>query len=403
MDKYKLIQIVLKDLDELKLLTEEVSEFEVDSSLIIDLALSKARLLCQEIELLHEYSDPPAINTEDDNDDFNDSDENEFTDLPISDPELEIIDFEQDDSSEDSEIHVDEESEELVLEEETEELDEEEIDSVSEKEAVDIEDEDIEDETSDIEEENFTEVEEVQEEETIEDATEDYESIEVDEEDIEEEIIANSEVEEEVDDRELEEDEDVVYNSDEDEDDEITEEETEDHVDEDIEESEIQIDELKHDPQPGVREIFIDDLDDDDLDNFKISPAESSSRPIMREIPKPAASFQEELLKEKQLSEEKFQKGRSLNDAIGESKSTESKLSSGPISSLRSAIGLNDRFLFIREIFENNTEKYNTVIDQLDKLETIQEAVDYLKVNLSLQKNDTSLKFVDLLKRRFSK
>ena len=74
-----------------------------------------------------------------------------------------------------------------------------------------------------------------------------------------------------------------------------------------------------------------------------------------------------------------------------------------PITSLRAAIGLNDRFFFIREIFDNNTDKYNSVIEHLDKLETIQEAVDYLKANLSLQKNNTSLKFVDLLKRRFSK
>jgi dihydroorotate dehydrogenase len=64
---------------------------------------------------------------------------------------------------------------------------------------------------------------------------------------------------------------------------------------------------------------------------------------------------------------------------------------------------LNDRFLFIKEIFNNNSEKYNTIIDQLDKMETIQQAVDYLKVNLSLQKNETSMKFVDLLKRRFTK
>jgi len=70
---------------------------------------------------------------------------------------------------------------------------------------------------------------------------------------------------------------------------------------------------------------------------------------------------------------------------------------------LRSAIGINDRFIFIREIFDNNTDKYNTLIDQLDKLETIQQAVELLKANLTLQKNETSLKFVDLLKRRFSK
>jgi hypothetical protein len=87
---------------------------------------------------------------------------------------------------------------------------------------------------------------------------------------------------------------------------------------------------------------------------------------------------------------------------MGETKQ-ESKLSNSPITSLRAAIGLNDRFLFIREIFNNNSEKYNAVIEHLDKMEQIQEAVEYLKANLSMEKNETTMKFVDLLKRRFSK
>lgn len=58
MDKRKLIQIITKDLEELKFLTEEVTDSEGDATLIIDLAHSKARLLCQEIELLRELSVP---------------------------------------------------------------------------------------------------------------------------------------------------------------------------------------------------------------------------------------------------------------------------------------------------------------------------------------------------------
>jgi hypothetical protein len=161
--------------------------------------------------------------------------------------------------------------------------------------------------------------------------------------------------------------------------------------------------------QQVVREIEIGDLEDEEDEAIEFSPVSSqASRPVMREIPKPDLSkpeipFPEEKEPEKIASSEPFQKERSLNDVIGENKSAETNLSNSSISSLRATIGLNDRFLFIREIFNNNSEKYNTVIDQLDKMETIQQAVDYLKVNLSLQKNDTSLKFVELLKRRFSK
>jgi hypothetical protein len=152
------------------------------------------------------------------------------------------------------------------------------------------------------------------------------------------------------------------------------------------------------DLQTDVREITID-LDEDEIESVKVSAApETADRPVMREIPKP-----EELILEKPVVGESLKKENSLNDSISETKSTKSPITNGPITSLRSAIGLNDRFLFIREIFANNTDKYNTIIDKLDKLETIQQAVDYLKANLTLQKNETSMKFVDLLKRRFSK
>ena len=154
----------------------------------------------------------------------------------------------------------------------------------------------------------------------------------------------------------------------------------------------------------------MEELDDEEEDSVEFSPVSNPvGRPVMREIPKPDAiapeiNFPEEKEEEeKKETEPSYQKDRSLNDAIGENKATEPNLSNSPITSLRAAIGLNDRFLFIKEIFNNNSEKYNTIIDQLDKMETIQQAVDYLKVNLSLQKNETSMKFVDLLKRRFTK
>jgi hypothetical protein len=159
--------------------------------------------------------------------------------------------------------------------------------------------------------------------------------------------------------------------------------------------------ELKVEPQAGIREIHIDDLDDDDIEPVRITPQTGQqAKPQMREIPKPEPVAEEK--HEKVIVGEAFQKERSINDTIGENKS-EPKLTNSPITSLRATIGLNDRFLFIREIFNNNTEKYNKVIETLDTLDTIQEAVEYLKANLTMQKNEASLRFVELLKRRFTK
>ena len=344
MDKSKLIQIIEKELEELKVLTEEVTENENDTSLIIEIALSKSRLLYQEFELLRELTAKEfSIQTDDlpdeNEDEHDDEDKDEFSDVTISDPELEIVEFEEQESDKapepDEEDIVDDFQEEEinseVLEEEEPEADEN-----------DESDDDLTD--NDIQDENEVEIER----EGL------IEFGENDEDEIETEIHQTT--------------------------------------------SGIESTELKTDLQPGVREITID-LDEDDVEPVKVSEGfETTDRPVMREIPKP-----EELILEKPVGGESLKKENSLNDSIGETKSAESPITNGPITSLRAAIGLNDRFLFIREIFANNTDKYNTVIDKLDKLETIQQAVDYLKSNLTLQKNETSMKFVDLLKRRFSK
>ena len=348
MDKRKLLQIIEKELEELKVLTEEVAANENGTSLIIDLALSKARLLCQEIELLRELSAKKVLSPEGGSSEENEEewvDEDEVSDLSFSDPELEIVDFEE---------------QEL---EEIPELEEEE--------------EDLADLDEDIEETNFQEDE-------LDSETADEDESQFDDEDDDR---SEDEDQEESDQGLDEEDGLIEFGGD----------NTE--IEEPQAESTIEHIELEANSQSEVREISIDETDDDELEPIKMPVASDvADRPVMREIPKP-----EEPVQEKKVIGETFQKERSLNDAIGENKSVESPLTNGTITSLRAAIGLNDRFLFIREIFANNTDKYNTVIDQLDKLETIQQAVDYLKANITLQKNETSLKFVELLKRRFSK
>lgn len=347
MDKRKLVNIIVKDLEELKILSEEVADSLVNSSLIIDLAVNKARLLIQEIELLREI----AVNsvslqkeTDEDEDDIGfDDEEDEVSDISFPDPELEILHFEE------GEFPTEEEEEEPAVDDE------------------DFDDEDFDEEDQEAEPEIEEDEDSIDEEEP-EDA----------EEKLQEKVLTNTEQEE------------FSEEEDDEEDSELEEEEEED---EPLQKQNIQVTELSNSPQPGIREIHIDEFDDDDLEPIHFEPAQASSvKPPMREIPKP----------DNTAVGQNIRKERSLNDSMGENKQ-ESKLSNSPITSLRAAIGLNDRFLFIREIFNNNSEKYNAVIEHLDKMEQIQEAVEYLKANLSMEKNETTMKFVDLLKRRFSK
>lgn len=98
-----------------------------------------------------------------------------------------------------------------------------------------------------------------------------------------------------------------------------------------------------------------------------------------------------------------FSKEKSVNDLIdSENSNLEHKLSNRPVKSIKKSIGINDRFQYIRELFEGNTEKFIDAVAELDEKNNVNEAVDYLKQNFKWQKNETSLKFINLVKRRFS-
>lgn len=96
-----------------------------------------------------------------------------------------------------------------------------------------------------------------------------------------------------------------------------------------------------------------------------------------------------------------FLKGKSLNDLVTGKYKLEFKLSNRPVKSIKSAIGINDRFQYIRELFNGNPEKFTETVNALDSMNNIQEAVVYLRENFRWKKNETSLKFVNLVKRRF--
>lgn len=111
---------------------------------------------------------------------------------------------------------------------------------------------------------------------------------------------------------------------------------------------------------------------------------------------------EEEELKDKRLGES-FIKGKSVNDLMNaEPKNLENKLSNRPVLSIQAAVGINDKFQYIRELFDGNADKYKTTLIELDKMNDISEAVKYLQQHFSWKKNETSLKFVNLVKRRFS-
>jgi hypothetical protein len=136
-------------------------------------------------------------------------------------------------------------------------------------------------------------------------------------------------------------------------------------------------------PEPALSIKSKDTVESDDMDNDDMELEEET----VTEGP--------------QTLGEKFSHGRSVNDLLLEHGKTDYKFSNMPVASLQAAIGINDRFLFTRELFEGKSDTFAETIRKIDSFETIHDAAVYLRENYKWKKNETSLKFIDLVKRRF--
>jgi hypothetical protein len=98
----------------------------------------------------------------------------------------------------------------------------------------------------------------------------------------------------------------------------------------------------------------------------------------------------------------------SLHEKIGSVKSDNSlasKFHQKPIADLVKSIGINDKFLFIKELFQNNGEEYNETIQLLNNFSSLMQAFEYLDVLKQKygwdESSDASLKLYDLIRRKY--
>ena len=88
-----------------------------------------------------------------------------------------------------------------------------------------------------------------------------------------------------------------------------------------------------------------------------------------------------------------------------EDQSLLSKISQTKIVDLKRSIAMNDRFIFIKELFQNDFDAYNRYINDLNECQTLQQAEQYLS-QLKQQyqwdeKNETAQYFITLVGRKF--
>jgi DNA-binding transcriptional ArsR family regulator len=92
-----------------------------------------------------------------------------------------------------------------------------------------------------------------------------------------------------------------------------------------------------------------------------------------------------------------------LNEQMGNTGDDDisAKTISKHVTSLTEAIGVNDRFLFIREIFNGDSETYTKIITRLEKVESISDAraiiMSYTGQN---NENEATRQLIELVKRK---
>jgi len=92
-----------------------------------------------------------------------------------------------------------------------------------------------------------------------------------------------------------------------------------------------------------------------------------------------------------------------VNEVYGKAKSSPKTTSNNqPVSDILVAIGLNDRFFYTRELFNNDSALFKSTVTKLNNLPSFGTAKDYLLQSFNWdQENETVDQFLTVVKRRY--
>ena len=106
-----------------------------------------------------------------------------------------------------------------------------------------------------------------------------------------------------------------------------------------------------------------------------------------------------EIIADRLQNEQSF-RNESLKQQVS-SKDLSSKLKSQPISDIGAAMGLNEKFSFIQELFNNDPDKFTETINILNHASNFNEAYSYLSDNFNWDMDDSQVqKLLDLTRRK---
>ncbi|MCK4663784.1 MAG: hypothetical protein KAT68_13010 [Bacteroidales bacterium] len=95
----------------------------------------------------------------------------------------------------------------------------------------------------------------------------------------------------------------------------------------------------------------------------------------------------------------------SINELLADSqkaKDLATKLKDKPISNIKSAISINDKIWYVKELFNDDIDKYNNALQNINNMNDLDEALMFLNNNFEWDQEKESFKsFLELIFRRF--
>jgi hypothetical protein len=170
-------------------------------------------------------------------------------------------------------------------------------------------------------------------------------------------------------------------------------------IDEEETEEPEEIEAVEEGETEDIKEEVIADIDEEEI--LPVEP-EAPAEPVKAEKPEPA-----EKKIEKDIREEKLTINQKISSqlAVGKAGITE-QAGAQPINDLKQAINLNDKMLYVKELFNGYSLAYSEAIEILNRFKNFEEADRFLNKNYVAKNNweskpETTAKFYAILKRRY--
>ncbi|MDG1261746.1 MAG: hypothetical protein P8H59_00740 [Flavobacteriales bacterium] len=168
-----------------------------------------------------------------------------------------------------------------------------------------------------------------------------------------------------------------------------------DEVEEEVEDVEPELDVTA--PEPEEPLVF----DEETNEEPEVDPeTEDEKEPEAIEEQEEEPQEEEPPVSAEPITESKHALQQDQDDSLAQ------KLRKTPIDDLRKAIGLNQKFLLINELFGGDADTYNASVDQLNGSSNFSEASNWIDAELRGQfewdnESTTVQEFLDLVERRF--